>query len=61
MIYTIVINFVSFRVKKEEVSQMSNFLLKSLFATLSLPGSAENEYVMKGMFVIYFFTRVFWT
>lgn len=36
-------------IKKEEVSQLASFLLNSLFAALSLPGSAENEYVMKAI------------
>ncbi|KAJ1519390.1 hypothetical protein ONE63_004682 [Megalurothrips usitatus] len=36
-------------VKKEEVAQLATFLLNSLFSTLSLPGSAENEYVMKAI------------
>lgn len=36
-------------VKKEEIAQISSFLLSSLFGTLCLPGSTENEYVMKAI------------
>lgn len=49
--------FYFFSVKKEEIAQLASALLSSLFSTLCLPGSSENEYVMKGMLI--FLSEVF--
>jgi hypothetical protein len=37
-----------FRVKSDELVPVAPDLLKNLFKAMDFPGSAENEYVMKG-------------
>lgn len=49
--------FYWFRVKKEEIAQLASVLLSSLFSALCLPGSTENEYVMKGMLLLSLFSE----
>ena len=36
-------------IRKEDMQPHAESLLLNLFQTLSIPGSQENEYIMKGM------------
>jgi len=40
--------FFLFRISKEEVAQTSSTMIENLFGVLTMQGSEENEYVMKG-------------
>lgn len=47
--YLILSAYHYYRICREEVQPFAETLLVNLFSAFSLPGSNENEYIMKGM------------
>lgn len=50
--------FLFHRISGAHLSPYSNDLLNGLFGTLSVAGSTENEYVMKGIWFFFFIKKL---